>query len=252
MTKASVFLMMVLIASLVADLAESEFRQAPPRFCNVLGYAPGLSTREKAPVTTSIPKGTYFLGGSGMEGQYIADMVETLKATGIHSAQSVDRKIWSRGPGLDALSAICKRHPLGETAMAMEEFAGENPQFNLIGYSHGGLVAAQIARDYASRQGRIDHLVLIASPISTDFLTELQQMPQIGQVILVTLQDEDDPIFAGMGFTNLLGSLPKLTLQFLSGPFGSKSGHFYLTDPNSTGRKARRLLAEKLYDAGLR
>lgn len=47
-------------------------------------------------------KGTYFLGGAGMNGYYIEPLVRELRSAGIGSAVFLDKQKWSAGTGMDA------------------------------------------------------------------------------------------------------------------------------------------------------
>src|SRR5690554_2849023 len=47
-------------------------------------------------------KGTYFLGGAGMDGYYIAPLIRAFRSAGIKSAVYLDRDKWSGGTALDA------------------------------------------------------------------------------------------------------------------------------------------------------
>lgn len=78
------------------------------------------------------------------------------------------------------------------------------PQFNLIGYSYGSVIALQLAMKYALKGSKVDYLVLIGSPITKAFLTILQTNSSIGKVIVVDLTAQGDPIHVGVNMTKLL------------------------------------------------
>lgn len=202
-------------------------------------------------------KGTYFFGGSGMEGAYIDGMVSALIEVGITQAFKADRARWSH----DLLSAdmlvdatwgvMSHRHGLGSRAEGKDwdAFGTQGPQFNLIGYSYGSLVAARLATSLGSK---IDHLVLIASPITQQELGELFNNPWIGQVHLIDLGNLGDHIHDGMANADLaaLGS-PLNSIRFVLSLI-RQDGHFWYTAAGSEGQERRRALARQLYELGLR
>ena len=59
------------------------------------------------------------------------------------------------------------------------------------------LIAAQLAVKYANKGSIIDHLVLIGSPISKSFLNHVQNTRNIKKVIIINLDKQGDPIYAG-------------------------------------------------------
>ncbi|MGT2494661.1 hypothetical protein ACU4GD_40160 [Cupriavidus basilensis] len=88
--------------------------------------------------------------------------------------------------------------------------AAEAPQFNLIGYSYGSLLAAQTAWSYARAGHVIDHLVLVGSPIEAGFLSHLRNHENIRKTIVIDLKPFGDPIYAGMPRRELVESAPML------------------------------------------
>ncbi|MGL6156400.1 MAG: thioesterase domain-containing protein [Ralstonia mannitolilytica] len=102
--------------------------------------------------------------------------------------------------------------------------AADAPQFNLVGYSYGSLLAAQTAWSYARNGHRVDHLVLIGSPIDGSFLRDLKGHRLIGKVTVINLNQHGDPICAGMTQTELMEAAPLLGKQFMG---GKGEGHFY-------------------------
>ncbi|MFD2265475.1 alpha/beta hydrolase [Lacibacterium aquatile] len=202
-------------------------------------------------------KGTYFFGGSGMEGSYIDGMISALVEVGMTHAFKADRQRWSH----DLLSADMLidatwgvlAHRLGRSGGVdigdRGAFGTDGAQLNLIGYSYGSLVAAEVATTLGSK---VDHLVLIASPISQKKLERLFNNPWIGKVHLIDLGNLGDKIHDGMGVTDLLA---------LGGPLNSiefvlslirQDGHFWYTAAGPTGQERRRALARQLYEMGLR
>jgi len=210
----------------------------------------GGEERAKSETKTTL-RGTTFFGGAGMEGAYIADMVKALKEAGVLNVRSAESKKWSGGHISDALDVLNKRKR-DEQDSDLSAMRKEGEQFNLIGYSYGGLQASQAAIDYADEGGKVDHLVLLGTPISREFLDKLKNHPNIGRVEVINLEKQGDPIKAGMTTGALLGSLPKLGLDVSSGGDGGKKGHFYYGGDSAEGRQRRRELANRLYSMGLK
>ncbi len=198
-------------------------------------------------------RGSLFFDGVGFSGAYVTDIVAALAEAGISQAEAAGADTWSSGSlAGDALAVPLKRSrdrlPTGFT-----DCDTEGIQFNLIGYSYGSLVAAQAAADHAEAGGQVDHLVLIAAPIGEAFLKELRATPGIGKVVVVDLGQYGDPITAGLAFTSLMASFPRLAWQFLATQHGRAYGHFYYTDVDTpAGAGRRRELAQRLHAAGLR
>lgn len=105
----------------------------------------------------------------------------------------------------------------------------------------------QIAMTRTLKGGTVDNLVLIGSPITSEFLTTLRNNPGIRNVIVRDLANQVDPIRAGMSGFSVAASLPKLIYQQATG-----TGHFYYAGSGTTGQARRRELAKDLYNAGLR
>jgi len=125
-----------------------------------------------------------------------------------------------------------------------------NEQHNYIGYSYGSLLAAHTANYKAKYTGCwIDNLVLIASPISSDFLTSVENEPWIGNVHIINLTQYGDRLYAGLNDVAFLYAVPWLAYQ--QGQKGGV-GHFYYAADDSTGRKRRQALANQIYNLGLR
>jgi len=202
---------------------------------------------------TRVADGTYFFGGAGMDGEYIEDMSAALLEAGISDVHIVNRELWSGGTIADAVVgvfAIRNEIDLGEKINLNEKFIGigdGNGQLNLIGYSYGSLVAAQVAMTHIKKGGTVDNLVLIGSPISSNLLKSLQDNKGIKNIIVKDLSNHGDPIYAGMSASRLIAVTPKVAGQMSSG-----SSHFYYAPNNNEGGLRRRELAKSLYQEGLR
>ncbi|MDA8454496.1 alpha/beta hydrolase [Acidovorax sp. GBBC 3334] len=204
-----------------------------------------------APASTFSPgeniRGTVFMGGAGMNGGYISDMMRAFSRKGIRLTQA-NPKRWSGGTLMDAVIGV-DAFRLGKTQIQvlLERFPPQGNQFNLIGYSYGSLAAAQVAINYAQAGTKIDHLILIGSPIGSGFLNQLQKQENIKSVIIIDLTPQGDPIFAGISREKLLASALQLGKQMLD-----SSGHFHYVPNSEDGKKRRDELADYLYSRGLR
>lgn len=206
-------------------------------------------------------KGTAFFPGAGMDGHYIPDVVDALEEAGIANVRAVDPEVWSSGSGtFDAVSSLWERERDAD-ASDFSRFGKKGDQFNLVGYSYGGLQAAQAAADYADLGGKVDHLVLMQTPIDGAFLESLRNHPNIGTVHVVDSPDQGDPIQAGANYEEFKSSLGELGRQSvlegnpdLARGRVDSSGHFYYTGdgPVEEGMRRRRMLARQLFDSGLR
>lgn len=198
--------------------------------------------------------GTYFFGGAGMDGDYIHDMISAFKDVGISDVTAVNREKWSAGTFADAVVgvlALNEEVDMNDNIKSMrEKFAGQGDgkgQLNLVGYSYGSLVAAHVAMLRTPKGGTVDYLVLIGSPIASDFLQTLRHNSGIKNVVICDLTNEGDPIHAGMSGADVIASAPKLFYQQTTG-----TGHFYYAVGGDTGLVRRCQLAKTLYDLGLR
>jgi|GEM_PF-3845143 len=194
-------------------------------------------------------KGNVFFGGAGMDGPYIQDMVRAFDQHGIKlTPASTDT--WSYGTLLDAGPGVQAyrygRHPF---PTPLDKFEQSGSQFNLIGYSYGSEVAAQVAVNYAKAGTKIDNLVLIASPISDDFFKTIKNTKNINNVIVLDLEKQGDPIKAGIPLRSLIAGAPTLVKQMLA---GNGEGHFYYAPDSDAGNVRRNALAEHLYKKGVR
>ncbi len=193
-------------------------------------------------------RGTYFLGGAGLDGIYIPRLIDAFHQAGIKSAIHLDREKWSAGQYMDAsIGVFFGREYDPRFPMLLRVHPNSHEQFNLIGYSYGSLFAAQLAVKYARLGSVVDHLVLIGSPISENFLKIVRGMKTIKKVVVINLDKHGDPIFAGMDTSELA-----LSAFLLREQMKTSSGHFYYAEKGSIGDKRRKELAEELYKLGLR
>jgi pimeloyl-ACP methyl ester carboxylesterase len=135
----------------------------------------------------------------------------------------------------------------GSYTSHLQNQGGGKGQFNLVGYSYGSEVAAQEASVLTRNGVKVDHLVLIGSPISNEFLTSLRRNPLIGSVNVINLTKQGDPLYAGMPQWKVLVNAPILAGQMVQG-----GGHFYYAPVSPQGAANRRALARELYKDGLR
>ncbi|MDQ7049647.1 MAG: RHS repeat-associated core domain-containing protein [Enterobacterales bacterium] len=205
-------------------------------------------------LTTGKKDGTYFFGGAGMNGDYVDDMVEQLEGAGISDVHAVNTDEWSGGSAADAaigVLALNEEVDVSDKITTMrEKFEGKGDgegQLNLVGYSYGSLVAAHVAMTRVQKGGTVDNLVLIGSPITSEFLNTLRNTPGIKNVLVRDLTSRGDPIRAGMSGLSVALSAPKLFYQQMTG-----TGHFYYAGGDKVSQGRRRELANDLYKSGLR
>jgi len=200
-------------------------------------------------------KGTTFYGGAGMKGAYIDYMIKALEEQGVKNVRAADPKKWSKGHiALDALS-VPFENSRDDKQSDFSKLGEEGEQFNLIGYSYGGLQAAQGAIDYADKGGTVDNLVLMGAPVEPGFLKKLKSHPNIKSVKIIDLPERGDPIKAGMSDLDVLGSLPKLGVDSLRNYWNDNKdniGHFYYSGNGVESQRRRRELARKLFRDGLK
>lgn len=196
--------------------------------------------------------GTYFFGGSGMDGPYIQHMVTALKDVGIKKSYAAHKKVWSQGSVLlDGLSVMWL-YNRDRTKTDFSHFHSGTGQFNLVGYSYGSIQVAQIAADYADAGGKIDHLVLIASPIHTEFLSSLIAQPNIRHIHQITLSPYGDTMGPTQNMLDLIVTGLKIIPDFMAGAFRPFTGHFALVRHDEIGQQRVHQIAENLYEVGLR
>ncbi|WP_162932520.1 hypothetical protein [Solimonas sp. K1W22B-7] len=210
-------------------------------------FLQAASQRKELPMRDAgARKGTYFIGGAGLDGSYIDDMVRALSNAGISNVSAPDRNFLSNGMMGDILS-VPYYDDDRDFDISKIDMQDMGPQLNLIGYSYGSLMAAQIADSYAKQGGVVDNLVLLGSPIAEAYLKDLRRNPKIKNVKAIDLTQFGDPLYAGISEPKALAALPSLFWQMTKG-----SGHFHYAPENEAGRARRALLAQQLYNENLR
>lgn len=205
------------------------------------------------------PRGTLYWGGAGLDGDYVRPQLEAFRKAGIEHCfmgltnsanHGLSEDYKEVGQILDALRAgLVVRYRDDSEWTISSGMSPDAPQFNLIGYSYGSLLAAQTAWSYARAGHVVDHLVLIGSPIDEDFLSDLQTHPRIGKVVTIDLREFGDPIYAGMSWAELVAMAPILGKQMLD---GKGEGHFYYAHAVKDSPRRWESLAKRLASEGLR
>jgi RHS repeat-associated protein len=229
-----------------------------------LGYPDGPDAYLYAqgdPINKIDPLGLYtvYWGGAGLDGPYIDDQLTELRSTGMIN---VRRGYGSGGSppygmilGANAVinlrsyppqyGYLTPRGPYAPRPRTQKFTCDE--QTNYIGYSYGGLLAAQTEIHYANQGNVIDNMILIGAPIDRSFLDLLNSNVNINNVVVINLTHYGDPIFAGMSDLDLLAAIPNLVSDV-----GTDRGHFYYSQMNPAGRSRRAQLAATLWSEGLR
>ncbi|MBP7564693.1 MAG: hypothetical protein KA795_01675 [Burkholderiaceae bacterium] len=206
-------------------------------------------------VRVARPRGSLYWGGAGLDGPYIRPQLEAFQAAGLRhvhtgltntASQHLGKNI---GALLDAMrSGALIRFEDEDDWTIVSGMDGRAPQFNLIGYSYGSLLAAQTANSYARKGHVVDHLVLIGSPIDITFLASLQANRCIRKVIVVDLTEHGDPIHAGISQVELLQAVPLLKRQQ---DRDRGEGHFYYAHVVPDSPRRWKQLSELLVRSGL-
>lgn len=218
---------------------------------------------KRAPVKVYLlrPRGTLYWGGAGLDGGYVRPQLEAFRKAGVtHCFAGLTNSATAdlpKGTGyafagtlLDAIRsglAIRSRDD-GEWTIT-SGMAAEAPQFNLIGYSYGSLLAAQTAWSYARAGHVIDHLVLVGSPIEAGFLADLRSHKGIRKTTVINLTEHGDPIYAGMPWAELAVAAPLLGKQMIA---NKGEGHFYYAHVMPDSPRRWTALARRFADEGLR
>ena len=205
------------------------------------------------------PRGTLYWGGAGLDGPYVGPQLEAFRKAGIShcfagltNSATVDmpKGLEFAGTLLDAIRSGMVIRARDDSEWTIKSgMAAEAPQFNLIGYSYGSLLAAQTAWSYARAGNVIDHLVLVGSPIEAGFLADLRGNKNILKTIVINLTKFGDPIYAGMPWRELVESAPLLGRQMLA---GNGDGYFYFAHVVRDSPRRWASLAELLANEGLR
>lgn len=202
------------------------------------------------------PRGTLYWGGAGLDGSYIPLTTKAFQAAGIGSfnlglTNSATRTaLGDRGMLVDAIRAgLTIRYEDDAEWVITSGMSADAPQFNLIGYSYGSLLAAQTANYYANQGHTVDHLVLIGSPIDGTFLDMLRKHRHIHKVVVIDLTEHGDPIHAGMSQLSLVSAAPKLASQMAA---GNGEGHFYYAHMVPDLPRRLQKLAARVADEGVR
>ncbi len=196
--------------------------------------------------------GTYFFGGSGMDGPYIQHMITALKDAGIKNSYAARKEVWSQGSIVADGLSVMRLYKRDQVSTDFSHFHSGTGQFNLVGYSYGSIQVAQVAADYADVGGKIDHLVLIASPIHAEFLDSLIAHPNIQHIHQITLSPYGDKMGPTQGMFDLVVSGLKIIPDFIAGGFRPFHGHFALVRHDAIGQERLEKIATKLYVVGLR
>lgn len=216
----------------------------------------------KTTIPVNKPRGTVFWGGAGLDGAYLKPLIKAFSDAGIHyiwsglSNTSTKTYVGSLAGGyIGTLMDAVRTGVMIKNDDGTDDWRVYPPvstqaakQFNLIGYSYGSMLAAQTAKSYANLGHLIDHLVLIGSPIDSDFLAMLKNHKNIKKVSIINLIQYGDPIYAGMPFSVLAIHSGELGMQMIN---GKGEGHFYYAHviPDSPRRWAE--LAKRIKNEGL-
>lgn len=206
-------------------------------------------------------KGNLFLGGVGMATGYIADMVAALREAGLGGVAAgslVAGRIIAEAPKNEGLGQALhdlrwlmrlRDRPDDGLGVDLHGLGTGGPQFNLIGYSYGAVLAAQLAHTQARRDATVDHLVLIAAPLGRRLVEAVRRETRIGRTIVMPVDQQSDPITPSQSTIALAATAPVLLWQFLR---GDGVGHFHYCAGGEEGRRRRRTLAARLRKEGLR
>jgi hypothetical protein len=128
------------------------------------------------------------------------------------------------GPDLRAEAPV--RAGLPQTRVALPQ----GVKRILFGYSFGANVAASVAYQLANEGVRIDHLALLAAPLSMEFIGKLQHHPNIGRVHLLVIAG--DIVRPGIPIQALM----HVMASDLSKPLNPNFPHFYFAIGGPTGQ----------------
>lgn len=190
-----------------------------------------IEDRTPAKAYVTRPRGTLYWGGAGLDGGYIPLTAKAFQRAGISSFNigltntATKTLLGDAGMFIDALRAgLTVRYEDDSDWIITSGMTGNAPQFNLIGYSYGSLLAAQTANFYANHGHVVNHLVLIGSPIDANFLRKLRAHKRIRKIVVIDLKEHGDPIYAGISQMDLIAGAPALAAQMKA---KKGQGHFY-------------------------
>jgi len=222
---------------------------AQMRDTGIPGFTNEASTQPIPPLS-----GTIFFGGAGMTGTYADDFVRLLEEVGVQGVSGADPNDWSTG-GLagDAWHSATNRERDGYYTDFTKIPSKPSDQFNLIGYSYGATLAANIALDYADAGGNVDHVILIGAPIGSSLLASLREHENVARVVVEDLAHFGDKVRAGQTDAAFWGALIQMgpDLLFNESVYDADdpaAGHFYYSEPGPIGTERRRELVERLVD----
>ncbi|WP_224055630.1 SpvB/TcaC N-terminal domain-containing protein [Vibrio penaeicida] len=208
-----------------------------------------------SPIVMKDPDGneTWFIGGAGVDGGYIDSMVTELAGAGISNVKAATAQYASTGNMItDAGTIVLRNNDRGANEYSrmqgkIELSLPEGEQLNFVGYSHGSVVAAQTALTIASSsEQKVDNVVLIGAPINQDLVDALNNHENIGNIHIIDLIGQGDPIYAGMSDYELIKSVPTLIEQM-----SQQDGHFYYAPSGEEGNSRRQQLAREIKEFGL-
>ncbi|MTI08603.1 hypothetical protein [Curvivirga aplysinae] len=196
--------------------------------------------------------GTFFYGGVRMKGRYLSQMIESLQQAGLKNTALVPSENYSSGNLiLDGLQVPFINHLTSGFHFPIQLPVKRNTQqLNLIGYSYGSIKASQDAMILIEKGIYIDHLVLIGSPINENFLQALKKLLPNDRLIILDLNEYEDPLYAGMSDIEIFLSLPKLIYQLFAP--SEAIGHYLYIDVGPQGQKMRDELSQRLKMAGVK
>lgn len=120
-------------------------------------------------------------------------------------------------------------------------------EFTFIGYSWGGVISARAAVYHANNGLTVDNLVLIGAPINHSLVKAVKSHVNIKNVIIMDLNEQGDPIYAGISDGELIEVAWELAQQMRR-----EEGHFYYSGSNEEGKKRREALAKQLVAQGIK
>lgn len=219
-------------------------------------------SKTKTTIPVNKPRGTVFWGGAGLDGDYLKPLLKAFSDAGINYIWAgLENTSTKTGFGSLAGGYVGTLMDAVRTGVMLKNDDGTDDwrvsppastkaanQFNLIGYSYGSMLAAQTAKSYANLGHTIDHLVLIGSPIDSDFLAILKKHKNIKKVSVINLTQYGDPIYAGMSFSELTVNSPKVGLQMIN---GEGEGHFYYAHVVADSPRRWAELAKRIKNEGL-